>query len=511
VHVEYSEEIFSGHSHGGAQMRRAFRHDVRLILLAAVLVLALLRPAAADLSAPDSLVERHYILIDEDADFEDPVVSGVSSGTGTEEDPYIIEDWLIDGSSIPWSAGVGIGIGNTTVHFIIRNVWVRNGSAYDEGVEFDTAVNGKIEHCRITDIPFWAGIYLSDSTSHTEISNTLISLGTTSGGKTGIYVGEGCDSNLIRDNYIEVSDYYGSFGIYLYLATDNTITRDTLVCTGSPEGNAGHGIVVHSSHWNTFSENVASGNDDCGIYIRETSSCNLVLGNVFSDNGQAHQAMVRGIGIYIQNASHNTISRNHAHNNYWTGIRLTVDTDSNLIYDNNMMNGVGKNAYDEGSNFWYVEPTGGPNIVGGDSIGGNHYDDYVGVDLDGNGLGEVPYVILGGANFDLYPLIDPILAGNREAEPLDTLCGLEGCNPNPFRSETTVRYWLHRPEYVDLAVFDLQGRKVVELVSGMRPAGGHSVQWTGCDGRGKRVSPGVYFLHMDTAGSTGCEKILLLK
>ncbi|MEM1705016.1 MAG: hypothetical protein QW623_04640 [Candidatus Hadarchaeales archaeon] len=48
--------------------------------------------------------------------------NGVRGGSGTETDPYIIENWEINAST----AG-GIYIKNTAAYFVIRNVLVENG------------------------------------------------------------------------------------------------------------------------------------------------------------------------------------------------------------------------------------------------------------------------------------------------------------------------------------------------------------------------------------------------
>lgn len=69
---------------------------------------------------------------------------------------------------------------------------------------------------------------------------------------------------------------------------------------------------------------------------------------------------------------------------------------------------------------------------------------------------------------------------------------LEGNYPNPFRTETTIEYALARPQYVQLGVYDVMGRKVETLVDGPQRAGERKVVF---DGRG--LASGVYFYHLD--------------
>lgn len=88
--------------------------------------------------------------------------------------------------------------------------------------------------------------------------------------------------------------------------------------------------------------------------------------------------------------------------------------------------------------------------------------------------------------------------------------------PNPFNPATTIRYDLPQDGYVNLAIYDILGKKVRTLVSQKVPTGFHQVEWDGSDDLGSKVSAGVYLYHLDVApegsehyGKT--EKMLLLK
>ncbi len=61
--------------------------------------------------------------------------------------------------------------------------------------------------------------------------------------------------------------------------------------------------------------------------------------------------------------------------------------------------------------------------------------------------------------------------------------------PNPFRDEVTLSYTLTSVQPVTLSVFDLQGRKVQELIDGIRGVGWHTLHWDSRD-----LSSGRYIL-----------------
>jgi cathepsin K len=86
-----------------------------------------------------------------------------------------------------------------------------------------------------------------------------------------------------------------------------------------------------------------------------------------------------------------------------------------------------------------------------------------------------------------------------------------GVVPNPFNPVTTISFDVPRTGAVRLAVFDLRGRLVEELVSGQIEAGKHTVQWDGTDRNGHTVAAGVYFARMDDGRDATTTKMVLAK
>lgn len=68
--------------------------------------------------------------------------------------------------------------------------------------------------------------------------------------------------------------------------------------------------------------------------------------------------------------------------------------------------------------------------------------------------------------------------------------------PNPSRRGASFRFGLARGGSVDFALFDLHGRRVVELARGALPAGEHVVTWDGIDRSGRRAPSGLYYYRL---------------
>ena len=85
------------------------------------------------------------------------------------------------------------------------------------------------------------------------------------------------------------------------------------------------------------------------------------------------------------------------------------------------------------------------------------------------------------------------------------------CHPNPFNPDTTIRYRLSEPTSVDLAVFDLLGKRVRTLVSGLTPAGAHRSIWDGTDASGLNMSSGIYLVRLRVGNQVVNQKVSLVK
>jgi hypothetical protein len=83
--------------------------------------------------------------------------------------------------------------------------------------------------------------------------------------------------------------------------------------------------------------------------------------------------------------------------------------------------------------------------------------------------------------------------------------------PNPFNPSTTIYYGLLEDGDVTLNIYDLAGRRVKTLISGLVVAGDHEVQWHGRDHAGRRVATGVYFYRLQADSFLETKRMVLIK
>lgn len=315
------------------------------LLLAMLVFLAfrVVSPQQMSLSASSSSLTVHApILIDGDANFTAP--NGVTGGSGTCCNPYVIEGWDINASTAH-----GIEIRNTRAHFIVRNVTVHDGANNYEGIRLENITNGRVENVMATNNRY--GIYLENSTRCSIFGNNASS-------------NLHCGIVLSPDNHhITVSN---NIALYNKLAPA-----------------AGGGIEVQGSSNVIVSRNIASycsASDAAGIWISGGSNNVTVLGNYVSHNRR---------GIYVAWVSTNVnVTCNVVVDNSWVGIFTHEPREHNDTFYNNYLQNNGQHTYDNGGSAWNISKTLGENILGGPYLGGNYYSDYTGTDADGDGIGD---------------------------------------------------------------------------------------------------------------------------
>ncbi len=89
--------------------------------------------------------------------------------------------------------------------------------------------------------------------------------------------------------------------------------------------------------------------------------------------------------------------------------------------------------------------------------------------------------------------------------------GIIAVVPNPFNPSTTIHYSVDVDGPVRIAVYDVGGRFVYELVNRSERVGVHRVEWNGVDSRGAPAASGIYFVKLSAGTVARTMKMVLLK
>ena len=363
----------------------------RDVLLSTLIIASLMVPAISLLSlspssaAPEGLTSHVPIYIISNENFIP--ANGVVGGSGTENDPYIVENYSINAENAN-----GIDIRNTTDYFIIRNCLVENGVDNYNGIHLENVVNGRVESCVSRNN--FNGIHVSYS-SHISISYNT------------------CENN--HDDGIHVRDYSSYISI-----THNTCRNN--FTDGSD------GIQISDSSYTSISHNICDNNHASGIYLKSNSSNNTVDNNVCvssiygihlsdSDNNVISSNILGSnvFGVRLKGSSNNVLEGNICENNSW-GIYLRFSSDNNTMHHNCLLFNTENNGYDGDTNAW------------DDGSEGNRWSDWQPPehpDADGDGIVDEPRPIMVGRNQDRYPIVFGVRVGispsENSAEPCTTL------------------------------------------------------------------------------------------
>ena len=82
--------------------------------------------------------------------------------------------------------------------------------------------------------------------------------------------------------------------------------------------------------------------------------------------------------------------------------------------------------------------------------------------------------------------------------------------PNPFKSETTIKFIIDNDSNVEITIYNFNGQKIKTLVNKKLYAGSHQVVWDGTDDSGNPVSSGIYLYKMQNNIFSETKKIILI-
>jgi len=278
----------------------------------------------------DSRYTQHGIIrINNDAEFATQATAEGWNGDGTSSNPYIIEGYDIDAQG----AGGAIYIGNTTVHFIVRNCHLYNASFvrapyfYGAGVQINSVKNGIVEGNNLSSNSRGITLYHS--------SGVLIE-----------------DNGIYDNQYYGIHVYYSSAKMY-----NNTFTNNSIVLEGGEDvfttqdistnntvngkpiyyyKNADmHNISVPSDAGevilgnvtNMKIENLEISHGSVGLQIGYSTSI-IIMNNTCSYNSL--------YGMYLYSSSYNLIENNTCDYNSW-GIYVKFNSNHNRIVNGNKL------------------------------------------------------------------------------------------------------------------------------------------------------------------------------
>jgi hypothetical protein len=103
--------------------------------------------------------------------------------------------------------------------------------------------------------------------------------------------------------------------------------------------------------------------------------------------------------------------------------------------------------------------------------------------------------------------------GAADVPPAHTLVhiALDAPAPNPAVRSSAIEFVLPANGPVALGIYDVQGKRVRDLISGEQAAGRHRVTWDGHDGSGHLAPAGVYFYRLEAAGSRIARRLVWLR
>jgi hypothetical protein len=100
--------------------------------------------------------------------------------------------------------------------------------------------------------------------------------------------------------------------------------------------------------------------------------------------------------------------------------------------------------------------------------------------------------------------------GGKSSRTAIPMLHLGTIGPNPMSGVANVTFDLLHPATVEVAVFDIIGRRVRLLMAGTAGAGRHAIGWDGHNACGERVAAGSYFVRIRTHHDTASRRLTVL-
>ena len=319
---------------------------------------------------------------------EDLLVQAIENGwqgSGTQENPIIIENYIIRNVS---HAAL---ITDTDLHFVFRNniiegigkQWcavvtsrVRNAIIVNNTIRYGAVgvhainTNDSMFSDNVMYENLWDGIYMELSSSNNIISGNTFHHNP----EAGVYIWKDCKNNMISNNEM----HHSSYGVIMKLESEHSTIENNdipncyeagiglysgrnLVRNNSICKVGGNGVQINSEN-NRIEENLIFNNTECGLDFSYGSAHTTVKKNVFINNSE--------YGVLLRNTINNTLEYND-------------------FYDNGLTHQVCDNGTDT-------------------NIRKNYWHQWIGTDDDQDGIIDTPHSIFGdSSSVDAEPLSEP--------------------------------------------------------------------------------------------------------
>lgn len=101
--------------------------------------------------------------------------------------------------------------------------------------------------------------------------------------------------------------------------------------------------------------------------------------------------------------------------------------------------------------------------------------------------------------------------GISESTELPTNLSLISNFPNPFNPSTTIQYDISQISQVNVVIYNILGKEIIQLDFGVKEPGTHTIIWQGIDDVGNSVSAGMYLYQIQAGQFSKTKKMMLLK
>ncbi len=361
--------------------------------------------------------------------------NGVVSGDGSEADPFLIENWVINDSDKH-----AIHILNTDAHILIRNCEINYAHSGFFGIVLEAVENVLVDNNDLFGLSY--GVWVSNSINNTIRRNTIDTCGNNAIAITNAteivielnHLSETwCAIQLINSNQTIITNNIligNTYGVILENSHQNSIARNKL--NEDAYINNEDGIVVFEARNNTITDNLISFYET-GILL--TLSINnllqrnqIIMGfregikldfspeNTIKNNNIS----VTQYAMRIYNSDQNLIEKNTL---FGESRALELSTSyNNIIWNNNFLYNRWGLVYleDYTSNWWYHEETG--------NYWGDYQIRYPNAHNDGR-IWNIAYEIEGETDdSDPYPLVQPSVRTTErtELDYIDSIFAISG-------------------------------------------------------------------------------------